>query len=75
MACQNLSQVGAFAWTGAPPDPPLEIFLGPMVIVMVIVHAHGQPVLGAKIWKKMVNISYKLRVVLGWAKLDAKIAG
>ena len=58
-----------------PPDPPLEIFLGPMVIVMVIVHAHGQPVLGAKIWKKLVNISYKLRVVLGWAKLEAKIAG
>ena len=46
-----------------------------MVIVMVIVHAHGQPVLGAKIWKKLVNISYKLRVVLGWAKLEAKIAG
>ena len=39
-----------------------------------ILHACGQPVLGARTWKELVKISYKVLVVLHWVRPEEKIA-
>ena len=38
-----------------------------------ILHACGQPVLGARTWKELVKISYKVLVVLHWVRPEEKI--
>ena len=40
---------------------------------MFILHACGRLGLGARTWKKIVTISYKVLVVLHWVRPEAKI--